>query len=352
MSLLREGSLLFLGVAATIFAAFQLQPDTNFKSAHSTGRMEDRPFPANSATVPQLDWSQDGAELLSVVRAGETEDLISVHSVSSGREVCRYDGAPYTFSIAALLPDHRQFFVGLFNGELLRVGVESAEGSPLSSKPQRVLTAVAVSPQGEFLAGAFEDSSLRVWDLKTGRELASHTLVPQRQIATLRFAPEGFRLVAASSSGRVSVFGAARLRTLREFDVSGGSLRLASFAGNRQMVTVGFDGTIRLHDLNTGRIRWQSSPAPTSIPATDVTANGRYVALGGFDSTITLWDLTQRRPDRLDNGHEQPVLSLRFAPDGKTLASGSLDGTVRLWQVESGDSRVLVDFSDAVAANK
>lgn len=353
MNPLREGLFLGLGVVLTLVLAFQMQPETTLGTSRFPGQVEDRPVPANSATVPVLDWSHNGQELMSLVRFGETEDLVTIHAIATGKELYRYDAALHTISTAALLPEHLRVVIGSYHGDLTHVGADSAEEAPIGRHPRHAVpTALAVSPYGRLLAGAFEDFSVTVWDLSTGRELASRVVFPNRKICELRFSSDGSRIVACSQAGKVAALGARRLRTLREVDIPGVSLRLAAFAGDRQIVTVAFDGTIRLYDVRQGRIVWTSPPSATSVPATDISPDGRYAVLGGFDSTITLWDLVARRAVPFQHGHSQPPLSVRFSPDGKTLASGSLDGTVRLWQVDSGVSHLLTDFSKAAAESE
>jgi len=63
--------------------------------------------------------------------------------------------------------------------------------------------------------------------------------------------------------------------------------------------------------------------------------HGRFVAGGGFDGTVQLADLRTGRKEVLE-GHESSVTALVFAMDGKVLVSGSTDGSVRFWDVQSG----------------
>src|SRR5262249_37668482 len=65
--------------------------------------------------------------------------------------------------------------------------------------------------------------------------------------------------------------------------------------------------------------------------------DGRRFASCGFDGTIRIWDVaTGKQLTRLE-GHAKPAIScLALSPDERHLLSGGIDGTIRLWDVKTG----------------
>ena len=110
-------------------------------------------------------------------------------------------------------------------------------------------------------------------------------------IYDVKYAPDGTRLAAASSSG------------VWFYDSATG------------------DGVALMRSGNSFR-------------AFDVafSPDGRTLAAGGW-SKIHLWDVVTGMHKRTLDGHQGRDTFVAFSPDGYTLASGSSDGTVLLWEI-------------------
>jgi WD40 repeat protein len=73
------------------------------------------------------------------------------------------------------------------------------------------------------------------------------------------------------------------------------------------------------------------------IVAVALSPEGKRIATGGLDGTIRVWDLENGKLLRALIGHDSYVYGLSWSPDGNTIASaGSFDATVRLWDTRTG----------------
>ena len=106
---------------------------------------------------------------------------------------------------------------------------------------------VAQSPDGSLLAVGVEDRSVRVWDVKSGKE--RRTLRGHRDLVnSIAFSPDGRRLVTGSYD-----------KSVRVWDVATGDVRVLSghigpvwtvaWIGPEQVVSGSSDGTVRLWTL-------------------------------------------------------------------------------------------------------
>ena len=71
-----------------------------------------------------------------------------------------------------------------------------------------------------------------------------------------------------------------------------------------------------------------------TIHAAVFSPDGESLATGGFDRTIRIWDVYTGRA-RVLTGHDGVVYDLAFSPDGRRLASASWDGTARIWDPQT-----------------
>jgi WD40 repeat protein len=169
-------------------------------------------------------------------------------------------------------------------------------------------SAVAVSPDRQWMAVVDVYGAVRLWRLRSGS-------------ATI--APETFRLPV----------GATVVQTLAFSDDSrrlalGGETKVSAFHEVR-VWTLADDGPVDEPIVLPGH--------SSNVTALAFAPDSRRLLSGGADGAISIWALEgdhgTNRPIVL-RGHEAAVRALEVTGDGLRAASSAADGTVRLWSLE------------------
>ena len=65
--------------------------------------------------------------------------------------------------------------------------------------------------------------------------------------------------------------------------------------------------------------------------------DGTKLVTVGFDGTIRIWDAASRSQERVITGHDDDYIrSVSFSPDGRMFVTAGNDGTVRVWDAQTG----------------
>ena len=154
---------------------------------------------------------------------------------------------------------------------------------------------VAITPDGLYAVSASEDSTLKLWNLATGREertLTGH----EAWVWAVTITPDGRRALSASE-----------------------------------------DETIRVWNLITGHQEHTLLGHEDVVNAVTVTPDGRYAASASWDNTLIVWDLNEGKEVYTLTGHSDLVQAITTDPDGDFLISASRDGTFKIWRFENGE---------------
>ncbi|HEY1473662.1 MAG TPA: c-type cytochrome [Pseudolabrys sp.] len=194
------------------------------------------------------------------------------------------------------------------------------------------IAALAVSPDGKWLASASWDHTVRLWPLVGGapRVLEGHS----QNVNGVAFSPDGGELVSAGydatlriwrlSDGAVSVHG---LPT---------PLNAVAIASDGEIVGAGADGKVYFLSPQ-GEVRGELQASATPVIALALSPDGSLIAAAGIRGSVAVIERKTRKLGHTLVGPGLPVWSVAFFPDNHTLLTGGTDRTIRRWDALSGE---------------
>jgi WD40 repeat protein/uncharacterized caspase-like protein len=326
-------------------------------------------------------FNSDGTELAS---GGRTRwDLRTGRGVRVAPE-----SSEKTYGIAS--PDGRLLVLVRMNNSKLSV-VESPSGKPLldlvPSGEVGVVTKAHFSSDGTMLAVVYgpsndqqqsptpsftRGSQVKIWDVKTGRELRS--LISNEVPSEADFSPDGRIVGTIGGMGQISLWDAQSGAKLRDLTTSPMSALTAPVIKPGQMPTMPNMADVAAMMTNVLGSLSAGTPGRT-VSSLAFSGDGRILATGGVESKanidiaammsgamgkrpkgqkgskttdpadlmkdfkveavgqVQLWDVATGREIGAIKGHGRGVSKVAFSRDGKMIASGGSDNTIKIWDV-------------------
>jgi WD40 repeat protein len=209
--------------------------------------------------------------------------------------------------------------------------------------PARAL-AVAWSPDGERIAGAYDDGVARI----VRAAGVGEPLVLQHggAVRSVAFSADGQRLVTASSDTTARVWERDRAVAVLSFSHRGAVTAAAFGPDGRRVVTACEDGTIRVWKGDVLRLSTEIAAPGSAIRSAALSADGARAITASNDGKARIFDLeSERAPIVIDHG--APIVSSAFSPDGSRVAT-AVRSEARVYRADGEGSPVVLDHGAPV----
>ncbi len=244
--------------------------------------------------------------------------------------------------------------VGLQGGTAAVIDPQTGSMGPALSRTVDPTGGVAISPDGTRFVNYTLDSTITVWDLRSGKEISSfqgvragtvnnngvdcvYFGVDSGGMGCVTFSPDGERLATSDpvTSGSnntygssVTIWDAARGRPLLTLPAHIGTVWDLSFSPDGKRLVAAGDQAADIWDAVTGKLLL-TVPSPSgSVWNVKFSPDGKEIAtIAGDGGSVELWDATTA-----ENLLELPTVGtnyrtdLAFSPDGKYLAVSDATG--------------------------
>ena len=251
----------------------------------------------------------------------------------------------------------------IIGGGFRRIGIWNVANGGLVkelSGHRAYITDFSLSPDGQLLASSSEDTTVRIWNLKTG-ESTVFAKEKEDPIMGVAFSPDGKFIATASGDdtrptqpGHVKLYSVESGELVREFAKHDRVATKVRFSPDGKLLaSTSFDEKVLIHDVESGKPvgLYEEHGRPTN-GVSFLPGGNRLVSIGGGRAVghndIHVWDReTAKTLALLEDIHKGPVVDLAVSPDGSRFVTVSRDKMAILWSIPKDSKKPAVAVAEA-----
>lgn len=191
---------------------------------------------------------------------------------------------------------------------------------------------VAWSPDGTRLYSQGDGEPVRIWDPNTAKPLGFLGNLPARAAAS---SPDGSRIVSVHAEQQVIIWNASDGRELNRWK---SELCAGPVALTRDFVVSGerWPGRIKVFDTSTGDAQHDINLLLHGILCAVFSPEGSRCATGSKEGSIIVWDPKECSEVLRIEPRDGAITRIAWRHDGRQVVTASDNGRIRLWDANNG----------------
>ncbi|TNF46298.1 MAG: hypothetical protein EP305_11560 [Bacteroidetes bacterium] len=232
-------------------------------------------------------------------------------------------------------PTNSHLFVGLKGGSIHVIDLLHKKELRHFVQHRSAIFCLQINSQKGHWYSTDADGNLGVWTLKE-HELLLFLPLNSGKIRRIAVSSDGERIALACQDGTIRVLDTTYFNEIRSLNAHEGGSTSVSFIGDDRLITGGKDALLKSWDLENDTLL-KSIPAHNYVIYDILKLNDELWATCSRDKTIKIWDSgfekVIQRIELKSGGHRHSVNALTFISSNE-FASCSDDGKIIVWMLE------------------
>jgi WD40 repeat protein len=301
-----------------------------------------RTLEGHSKPIHAVAYSPNGKQMASAsedgtVRLWQTNGGLLQRTLESG--------ATGSFDAVAFSADGEAIAAAGYDGIIRLWRTSTGTAAAELKGHSRYVSDLAFSADGQWLASAGYDNTLRFWKIDLNQRLFLWQVVKAQPVhvlpnvhsgwvCSIAFRPDGQQIASAGEDGTVKLWQTDQGKLLKTLQGHEGMVKAVAFSPTgRKVASSAADKTIKIWDTAKGTLL-QTIASGSEANGLVFSRSGQIVVSAHTDCNIRLWQVSTGQQVGILTGHSDIVHAIALSPDGTTIISGSEDKTVKVWSVK------------------
>ncbi|CAE6510279.1 unnamed protein product [Rhizoctonia solani] len=211
---------------------------------------------------------------------------------------------------------------------------------PLEGHTDLVI-ALAVSPNGSYIASGSYDATIRIWDANNGKLVSTPIKAHSQRVTSVAFSPDSARIVSTGAFNPLRVWSVQNGEQIIGTNPANKPLdcvRTAVFSADGSFIISGDDtGSVAYWDAYTGSlVSRKPNQHSARINSVSISSDGTRLVCTSNDGSIYLWSTETQQTILGPIGDSQYCRQAVLSPNNQFIASHSGFGEIYLWEAETG----------------
>jgi len=265
-----------------------------------------------------------------------TMDVCQLWDVNTGECVMQSENLDNDICSVCFSPRGNILVASSFSGLIFLLDTQTLQIIKVMEGNGGAVGGIAFSPNGKIIASTNEDSSIQLWEVKSGKCIKSFKDIDKRysisSTGRVAFSPDGQHIATAVGD----VF-------IRIWDISSGLcisqlkgheatvIKLIFNKDGRKLYSASCDRSVKIWNVETGALIHTLIPHTDSVNSMFVSSDERYIISVSQDKTVKITDCYPYPKPMKINTEDERIYFAVPSPDGKQLATVTNGTLIHLW---------------------